>query len=110
MAIPMRTIIFGAIVILVFGIGGIWLQVFLSKKESKWPGLILPMITFCISLIYVLNVANIGEVSTVIAAIVSAFLFGNIPTVVLLVIYAACREKRKRQRALDKMTVQDLYL
>jgi len=37
--------------------GIILLQIFLSKKENKWLGLILPIISFCISLIAVLNIA-----------------------------------------------------
>jgi hypothetical protein len=32
-----------------------FLQVFLSKRESKWLGLILPFITLCFSLLFVLN-------------------------------------------------------
>ena len=31
-------------------------QIFLSKKENKWLGLILPIISFCISLIAVFNI------------------------------------------------------
>ena len=108
MAIATKTIIFGIVFLWVFGVGGIWLQIFLSKKESKWAGLILPIVSFCISLIFVLNVANIGEPSAVIVTIITAFLLCNIPTAVLLAIYAACRGKRKKQRALDKMSVQDL--
>ena len=108
MEIATRTIIFSIVFLLVFGVGGIWLQIFLSKKDSKWAGLILPIITFCVSLIFVLNVAATNDVSTVIVTIVSAFLLGNIPTAVLLVIYAVCRGKRKKQRELDKMSVQDL--
>jgi hypothetical protein len=107
-AIATRTIILSLILLLVFGAGGIWLQIFLSKKESKWAGLILPIISFCVSLIFALNVVSVGEVSTVIAAMVSAFLFVNIPTAVLLAIYAACGGKRERRRDLEKMSVQDL--
>jgi hypothetical protein len=101
-------LIISVVFLLVFGVGGILLQIFLSKKESKWAGLILPIISFCISLISVLNVAFVNDVSTVIATIVSTLLLGNIPTLVLLAIYAACRSKRNKQRALDKMSVQDL--
>jgi len=42
---------------LIFIVGGILLQIFLSRQESKWAGLILPIITFILSLIYVLNIA-----------------------------------------------------
>jgi hypothetical protein len=87
----------------------ILLQIFLSKKASKWAGLILPIITFCVSVILILfNVANIGTVASVIIATIGAFMYGNIPTAVLLAIYAACRGKRKRRRDLEKMSVQDL--
>ncbi|MDR1001278.1 MAG: hypothetical protein LBL96_10860 [Clostridiales bacterium] len=108
MAITSRTIIFSIFFLLVVGVGGILLQIFLSKKEGKWAGLILPIITFCASFIYLLNVANIGELSSVIMTIVSVFLLGNIPTVVLLGIYAVCKERRKKRRDLEKMSVQDL--
>ena len=104
----MRFAIVNILLVLVLCVGGIVLQIFLSKKESKWLGLILPIITFGFSLLFVLNVANIGEPSTVIVTVVSTLLLLNIPTAVLLVIYAACRGKRKRQRDLEKMSVQDL--
>ena len=45
------------------------------------------------------------EIFTTIAA---AFITANIPTIVLLAIYFACREKRKRRRELEKMKLQDL--
>lgn len=52
MIIPVRLIF-----ILILCAGIIWLQIFLSKKESKWLGLILPAILFCISLIAVFSIA-----------------------------------------------------
>ena len=36
------------------------------------------------------------------------FLLMNIPTAVLLVIYASFRGKQSKQRALEKMSIQDL--
>jgi len=36
------------------------------------------------------------------------FVVLNIPTVILLAIYAGCRGKRRRQRSLELMSVQDL--
>ena len=36
------------------------------------------------------------------------FLMYNIPTLVLLGIYFACREKYSRKKQLDKMNIQDL--
>jgi cytochrome bd-type quinol oxidase subunit 1 len=126
-----RTIEVMIIVLLVFGVGGIWLQIFLSKKESKWAGLILPIITFGISLTALLGgllfsartgittttvngeiieqtTKQIANMSSIIGSAICIFILYNIPTAVLLAIYAACRGKRNRQRALDKMSVQDL--
>ena len=136
----------------IFG-GIIVLQVFLSKKESKWPGLILPGICLLISLtvvmsillfmvvspittttfeyldtipagspvgeriyttdVYVLTVEQIVMTTPtpaipVIINAVNIFLLFNIPTLLLLCIYAACRSSRKRQRDLGKMSIQDL--
>lgn len=126
---------------LVICVGGILLQIFLSKQENKWAGLILPLITLIISLLAVFSVAifsTVGETqgitqitnengvmvqeavtesvpatqiintSGAIVMVVMVFLLYNIPTVILLAIYAACRGKGRRQRALDKMSVQDL--
>ena len=50
------TIIVALCSILPFLIGLVVLQVFLSKRESKWPGLILPLLSLLISLLLVLNV------------------------------------------------------
>ena len=37
-------------------IGAIFLQIFLSKKKSKWFGLILPTISFIYSLLMISNI------------------------------------------------------
>lgn len=115
-------------------VGFIWLQIFLSKKESKWPGLILPIITLAISLIVVLgltfysfdgttaihggvdgpteihhssNAATTTLGATWLAAFLNFLLF-NISTGVLIAIYGACRSGRKRKQNLEKMKIQDL--
>ena len=90
-------------------VGGIFLQIFLSKRENKWLGLVLPCLTFLYAILMVLGVAAYGMSGwEAFSAILSAFLSGNIPTIILLVIYFACREKRKKQKELDKMNIQDL--
>lgn len=91
-------------------VGGIFLQIFLSKKRSKWFGLILPTITFIYSLLMISNIVVFetmkgGEIFMLIA---STFLISNIPTIVLLGIYFGCREKMKLRSQLDKMNIQDL--
>lgn len=40
--------------------------------------------------------------------ITAAFITANIQTIVLLAIYFACREKKKRRREIEKMKFQDL--
>jgi cytochrome bd-type quinol oxidase subunit 2 len=109
--------------------GAIVLQIFLSKKESKWPGLLLPTITLLFSILVVLgisvyttfttstqitqngkaimNAVNHYSTATILTALYVLVLY-NIPTAVLLGIYFACREKRKRNREIEKMNVQDL--
>ena len=97
------------IFLFVFGVcGSILLQVFLSKRENRWLGLILPIIAFLTSFIYLLNMMAGDNITQTIITAVSAFLLCNIPTAVYLVIYFACREKFKRKRDLDKMSAQDL--
>jgi len=87
--------------------GVILLQIYLSKRESKWPGLLLPGISFLISFIYPLNMA-IPAVGGIVVALILGWLLANIPTAVLLAIYFACRGKQRRKKQLDKMSIQDL--
>lgn len=90
--------------------GVIILQIYLSKRESKWPGLVFPIISFLFSLLYPLNMVAPSEGVTVgfIVQMVIVWLLGNIPTIVLLAIYFGCREKKRRNKQLEKMNIQDL--
>ena len=90
-----------------FTVGSAILQVYLSKRESKWPGLALPIATFFLSVMVVLGIGMYGGAAM---ALVFLFLLMNIPTVILLVIYIVCRGKRQKleQINLSKMSVQDL--
>ena len=49
-----------------------------------------------------------AETQAPLAALALVLLFANIPTAVLLAIYAACREKRRQRRQMDRMNIQDL--
>lgn len=96
--------------VLALSVGGIFLQICLSKKKSKWFGLILPIITFLYSLVMIFNIAILdgmtgGEIFILFG---STFIISNIPTIVLLVIYFGCRENMKSRSQLDKMNIQDL--
>ena len=41
-------------------VGAVVLQIFLSRSQRKWPGLILPVLTFIYSLIGVLSITSAG--------------------------------------------------
>lgn len=132
----MERIAFIIIVILLLA-GSIWLQIFLSKKNSKCLGLIIPLICFMFSILTVLSLSmysNNSGITTVtetingvvireeitalesekpsmlsmFATVIPVFLISNIPTLIFLAIYFACREKLKLRSQLEKMNIQDL--
>lgn len=121
------------LLLLIFFAGIIWLQIFLSRKENRWAGLILPGICLCFSLILVFSVmaysisGDIMQVTTENGVIVHReavhhasdapllatntvllLLLYNIPTAVLLAIYFVCQGEHRKKRALEKMQAQDL--
>ena len=88
-------------------VGGVFLQIYLSKRESKWPGLLLPLLSFLYSLLMACSaVAYNGGIPW--GPILASLILGNIPTVILLAIYAACRERFRKRSELDKMNIKDL--
>ena len=106
MAFALNTIILLLIVSLI-----IYLQIYFSKMESTWMGLILPGLTLIYSIIVVLNIAEPPvdiSISKRIAMVLSAFLTSNIPTIILLAIYSVVRQKLKRKSEIDKMNIKDL--
>ena len=107
MAIAARTTIVLAVVMLVFVVGGIFLEIFLARRKAKWPGLVLPGLTFLYTLVMALNITSVGHGAHW-GPLLGTLVLGNIPTVVLLAIYAACREKRRKRSELDKMEIDDL--
>ncbi len=119
-------------------VGIIALEVWLSRRKSRWPGLIMPAITFVVSLFLALGVMlfSVGGAATE-AQVVDeetgevvyqeqtveteqdwtlgdaaqlglVLLVGNIPTFVLLGAYYIGREKIRREKLLEKMNIQDL--
>ena len=93
--------------LLIFVAGGILLQIFLSRRENKWLGLILPVLSFLYSLVMAFSaVAYNGGIPW--GPILASLILGNIPTAFLLVIYFACREKFRKRSELDKMQINDL--
>ena len=103
----MARVTISLVFLLVLLVGIVLLQIFLSKREGRWPGLILPLLTFLYSLLMACSaVAYNGEIPW--GAILASLILGNIPTVILLAIYAVCREKFRNQSELDKMNIKDL--
>lgn len=103
-----RFIIVGLALFLGLLTGGIFLQIFLSKRESRWPGLVLPLLSFLQALLLVLNVRDTGSASQNVLTVLVTLLAGNVPTLVLLAIYWAAREKRRVKSQIDKMKIDDL--
>ena len=111
-------------------VGIIALEVWLSRRKSRWPGLIMPAVMLVLSLLMVLGFAAFsrsGATSTVqvvdeeqtveaepdwalsdAAQLGLILLIGNIPTFVLLGTYYIGREKLRREKLLQKMNIQDL--
>lgn len=108
MEIAARTIWFGIVFFLVFTAGVILLQVFLSGRESRWLGLILPGVSFLWSLVYLLNLRAMESLLQTVLTVLLTVLLSNIPTIVLLAVYFACRKRRRKKDAVDKMNIQDL--
>lgn len=131
----MENEIISIVVILLFLVGSIWLQIFLSKKKNKWLGLIIPLICFLFSIMIVLSLSmytNTGALVTktidgvvvtdktstiqsekpnmisMLSTVMPVFIIYNIPTLIFLAIYFACREKMKLRTELDKMNIKDL--
>ena len=90
--------------------GGVLLQIYLSRRQSRWPGLVLPGLTFLYSLLMVLGVAAFDTLGGGFpwGPILACLIWGNIPTLALLAIYWAAREKFRVQSQMDKMKINDL--
>ncbi|MDO5725868.1 MAG: hypothetical protein Q4P29_06190 [Tissierellia bacterium] len=88
----------------------IYLQINLSKKENKWLGLILPMMSFFLSLIEVFNIVITEDMKTlqIFSTIIGTFLINNISTLILLAIYWTQREKIRIKNEINKMNIKDL--
>lgn len=87
------------------------LQIYLSNRKSPWPGLILPLLAFFWAVARMFMVRYFGMTAAEKAsAYLNRFLIENLTTLILLFLYAACRvrNRRKKQKMLDKMNLHDL--
>ena len=51
----MNNVLTSLVAIVSFLVGSVFLQIYLSKKENKWLGLVLPCITFAVSIANILG-------------------------------------------------------
>ena len=117
MLIATVSTIISLIFLIAFVAAMIILQVYLSRRKSKLPGLVLPAITFSGELFILLNVVtNVVMTSAADNAVggVDSYdvfvtlLVISMPTIVLLVIYFLCRRGMNRKKQIEKMNIQDL--
>ena len=113
MAIATKTIIIACVILLMAAACVIALQVYLSGRESKVPGLVIPGVLFLGELFVLPNVVSTAFFSaeTLAAGCVNVILrifFTLLPTIVLMAVYLLCRRRLDRKKQLDKMNIQDL--
>ena len=89
------------IIVVLFILGIVALQVFLSGKRNKWLGLFMPIISFLMTLVIPLNMVAPSEGITgdFLLSMMLVMVIANIPTVFLSLIYIACREKYREKTA-----------
>lgn len=85
-------------------VGQFFLQYFLSTRESRWLGYILPVINILSGVIWALNATTFP------AVIVGFLLGGGISCVIHVLIYRMGRDKVRRRMTdrVEKMNIQDL--
>lgn len=97
------------LLILIFIIGSIILQLYLSKKENKYLGLILPLFTIVLSILNAIGNIDASKTLTInIISSLSTLIIANVPTVALVAIYLNCSKKIKIKSQLNKMNIHDL--
>lgn len=81
-------------------------QILICKYIRGRAGLILPGISFIISIIYMLNIPDID--GNVWPAVLTTLIIANIPTIIFYLIYRYYDQKEKQKDELDKMEIMDM--
>ena len=104
------TVLISLLILLALVAGTVALQIFLSRRQSRWPGLVLPALAFLYSLLSLFSFATLSKepLLSLVGTLLLTLLLSNIPTLILLAIYFACREKLRQKKQLNKMNIQDL--
>ena len=88
------------------------LEVFLAKRKSRWPGLVMPLLALFPALFVLPNLLTnaLSVAENGLQALLSllAMLLLFVPALVLLAVYWFCRRRRKRWEDVEKMKIQDL--
>ena len=88
------------------------LEVFLAKRKSRWPGLVMPLLAVFPALFVLPNLLTnaLSVAENGLQALLSllAMLLLFVPALVLLAVYWFCRRRRKRREDVEKMKIQDL--
>lgn len=100
-------VLVGVVTIVGILAGVILLEIFLSNKENPWLGLILPILSFLLSLVPTLFIAA-SSIVQLLPRLLLVVGVANIPTLVLLIVYFICRGRFRKQKQLKKMNIQDL--
>lgn len=113
MLIATKTIIIACVILLLVSVGAIALEVYLSRRENKVPGLVLPGILFLGELFVLPNVAAVAffGAETLAAGWLNVILrvfLTLLPTIVLMAVYFLCRRGMNRKKQIEKMNIQDL--
>ena len=100
---------------ILIAIAAVLLEVYLAYREKRWPGLLLPITSVlwaAADLIICLGSASDAPFGMRLGASLHLFFFQNIRTLVLLILYAVCRETRRRKlrrkQEIDRMNIHDL--
>lgn len=81
------------------------LQILICKYIKGRAGLILPGLSFIISIIYMLNIVDDGNWWM---AVITTMVIANIPTIIYYLIYRYYDKKEKQKDELDKMKIMDM--
>lgn len=81
-------------------------QILICKYIKGRAGLILPGLSFTISIIYMLNIPDID--GNVWLAVLTTLIIANIPTIIFYLIYRYYDQKEKQKDELDKMEIMDM--
>lgn len=110
MSVHWGTLIVELAMFILLSIAIIFAQIVLSKKESRWLGLLLPTFFFMLSLVIaVVRMSSAtGNTMNLLATVATTLILTNIPTAVLLLIDASYRKKKRKHTELNKMNIQDL--